>query len=55
MSSRGRCGRGRGRGELNRLRRQIQTLRVEPKDANTGRFKKKTACIRLPPHEEYAK
>ena len=53
MSTRGR--RGRGRGELNRLRRQLQTIKVELRDSNTGRFKKNTACIRLPPHEVYAK
>ena len=46
---------GPSRGELTRLRRQVQTLKVKLRDANTGRFKKKTACVRLPPHEEYAK
>ena len=51
-------GRGRRdpfRAEMSRLRAQVQTLKMEMKDSNIGRFRKKSACVRLPPHEEYAK
>lgn len=55
MSGSGR-GRGRtgGRGR-SRLFRQVQTMRRELRDANTGRFAKATARIRLPPWEQFAK
>ena len=48
-------GRPRGRREPRRLQRQVATLKQEPRDANTGRPSKRSACIRLPPHESYAK
>ena len=35
--------------------RQIQTLRQELRDANTGMFSRRCATIRLPPHENFAK
>ena len=56
-------GRGRGHGhrhfppnrQITTLRRQVQILSQELRDANTGRFSKKTSCIHLPPWEQYAK
>ena len=41
--------------ERSRLRRQLQTIKQELRDANTGRFSKRSSCIRLPPYEQYAK
>ena len=51
---RGRRGGGPTRWEVNRLRRQVQTLKMECRDSNTGRFTKRTSCIRLPAHEVFA-
>ena len=46
---------GCGRSELQQLRRQVQTLKLNLRDANTGRFSKRVAAVRLPPLEQYAK
>ena len=46
--------RGRG-GATARMRQQIATIKQELRDSNTGRFSKRTACIRLPHHNRFTK
>ena len=58
MSGRGRTNRGRRRGRARRgrnLQAEIATLKVELRTSNTGAFSKRTACIRTPPWELFAK
>ena len=37
--------------EIAKLKRQVETLKMEARSENTGHFAKRTACIRLPPWE----
>ena len=37
------------------FRRQLATIKQGLRDSNTGRFAKRSAYIRLPPYEQYAK
>ena len=55
MSSRGRRGRGRGRSSVRRLTQQIASLKSEMRSQDSGRFAKKSSCIRLPPYEQTPK
>ena len=46
-----RCRQPRHRSKVEKLRRQVK---LELREANTGAFSKKSACIRLLPHQPIA-
>ena len=53
------CGRGHrhgpARGELQKLRREVETLKIEARSSYTGHFKKRQECIRMQPFNQFAK
>ena len=58
MSGRGhgcRCRQSRHPSKVEKLRQQVTTLKQELREANTGASSKRSACIRLLPHQPFAK